>query len=29
MMLDPLVELVWIGEDDISSVAHFADASQR
>ena len=22
MMLDPLVELVWIGEDDISSVAH-------
>jgi hypothetical protein len=29
MMLDPLVELVWIGEDDIGSVAHFADANQR
>jgi hypothetical protein len=29
MMLDPHADLIWIGENDIGSVAHFADANQR
>jgi hypothetical protein len=29
MMLDPRAELVWIGEDDIGTVARFAGAGQR
>jgi hypothetical protein len=28
-MLGPRGELVWIEEDDIGPVAHFADANQR
>jgi hypothetical protein len=29
MMLDPRADLIWIGENDIGSVAHFADANQH
>jgi hypothetical protein len=28
-MVDPPADLIWIGENDIGSVAHFADANQH